>query len=213
MPQNWHDWDTSSTPTVIQTRSGRKLLAVAPKDGHLYGFDLGTNTLLYRVPVTRKENIDASFAVGKPANSCPGTAGGSEWNGPAYDPRSNLILIGEVEGCSAADPSRSGAGWIYAVDADSGVWKWRLKSHYPIFTGMTPTGGGLVFFGDASGSFYALDASNGARLWGQKVGGAIGGGVITYTTDGQQKVAVTAGFTSNLRPTAVVTGKIVILGL
>ena len=26
-------------------------MAVAPKDGHLYGFDLATNGLLYRVPV------------------------------------------------------------------------------------------------------------------------------------------------------------------
>ncbi len=24
------------------------------------------------------------------------------------------------------------AGWIYAVDADTGVWKWRAKSNYPI---------------------------------------------------------------------------------
>ena len=24
------------------------------------------------------------------------------------------------------------AGWVHAVDADTGVWKWRLKSNYPI---------------------------------------------------------------------------------
>ena len=40
------------------------------------------------------------------------------------------------------------AGWVYAVDADTGVWKWRLKSNYPIVGGMTPTAGGVVFFGD-----------------------------------------------------------------
>ena len=33
------------------------------------------------------------------------------------------------------------AGWVYAVDADTGVWKWRLKSNYPILSGMTPTAG------------------------------------------------------------------------
>src|SRR6476659_1259112 len=34
------------------------------------------------------------------------------------------------------------AGWLHAVDADTGVWKWRLKSNYPIFSGVTPTAGG-----------------------------------------------------------------------
>ena len=78
---------------------------------------------------------------------------------------------------------------------------------------MTPTAGGIVFFGDMGGNFYALDAANGQRLWGRKIGGAIGGGVITYTANGAQKIAVATGFTSILWPTEVVTGKIVILGL
>jgi hypothetical protein len=63
------------------------------------------------------------------------------------------------------------------------------------------------------GNFYVLDAANGQQLGGQKIGGAIGGGVITYTVHGTQKVAVATGFTSILWPTEVVTGKIVILGL
>ena len=70
-----------------------------------------------------------------------------------------------------------------------------------------------MFFGDMGGNFYVLDAATGRRLWGQKIGGAIGGGVITYTADGAQRVAVATGFTSILWPTEVVTGKIVILGL
>ena len=40
------------------------------------------------------------------------------------------------------------AGWVYAVDADTGVWKWRLKSNYPIQRGMTLTADGVVCFGD-----------------------------------------------------------------
>ncbi len=245
IPRDWHDWDVSGAPSLVRTRGGRRLLSVAPKDGHLYGFDLSSDSLLYRLPVTKLENADAAFEVGKRVHFCPGTTGGAEWNGPAYDPRTNLILIGEVEWCSTVklqsdaqirkvpvgkpssgmatmspyhtygkpDSSRHWAGWVYAVDADSGMWKWRVKSTYPILSGMTPTGGGLVFFGDVSGNFYALDAANGQRLWGRKIGGAIGGGVITYTTDGVQKVAVATGFTSIVWPTKQVTGKIVILGL
>jgi len=245
VPKDWHDWDVSTAPALIQTEGGKKLLSVAPKDGHLYGFDLATNTMLYRTPVTRIENADAPFAIDKAVHFCPGTVGGAEWNGPAYDPQTNLILIGEVDWCATVrlqndeqiqevkpgkpwsgmatinpyrtygtpDSFGNWAGWVYAADADTGVWKWRLKSNYPILSGMTPTAGGIVFFGDMGGNFYVLDAANGQRLWGQKIGGAIGGGVITYTADGVQRVAVATGFTSIVWPTEVVTGKIVILGL
>ena len=59
--------------------------------------DLGSNAILYRMAVTKVENSDAPFEVGKPVHFCPGSAGGAEWNGAAYDPLTNLSLIGEVE--------------------------------------------------------------------------------------------------------------------
>jgi alcohol dehydrogenase (cytochrome c) len=245
VPKDWHDWDVSNAPALIQTKGGKKLLSVTPKDGHMYGFDLATNTLLYRTPVDRIENTKEPFAIDKAVHFCPGTVGGAEWNGPAYDPQNNLIFVGEVDWCATVtlqhdqqiqkvklgspwsgmatlnpyhtygtpDSFGKWAGWIYAVDADTGAWRWRLKSNYPVQSGITATAGGIVFFGDMGGNFYVLDAANGQRLWGQKIGGAIGGGVITYTAGGAQKVAVATGFTSILWPTEVVTGKIMILGL
>jgi alcohol dehydrogenase (cytochrome c) len=102
---------------------------------------------------------------------------------------------------------------VYAVDADSGVWKWRLRSNYPIVGGMTPTAGGLVFVGDVGGNFYALDAANGQKLWGQQLGGAVAGGVITYVADGAQKVAVAYGFDDSAWPLKVATSQIAVLGL
>ena len=72
VPKDWHDWDVSSTPAIIKTAGGKKLLSVAPKDGHLYGFDLDTNALLYRLPVTRIENEETSslWSAG-PSTSVP----------------------------------------------------------------------------------------------------------------------------------------------
>jgi alcohol dehydrogenase (cytochrome c) len=243
--KDWHDWDVSTAPALIHTRGGRHLLSVAPKDGHLYGFDLATSQLLYRTPVTRIDNAETAFIVHKAVHFCPGAQGGAEWNGPAYDPANNLIFIGEVDWCTTVklandrqiaavktahpwsanathnpydtygkqDPYGSWAGWVYAVDADTGAWKWRLKSNFPVMSGMTPTAGGLVFFGDMGGNFYALDARSGRRLWGQKIGGAIGGGVITYGVAGRQRIAIASGFTSILWPTQVVTAKVLIMGL
>src|SRR5580658_8807526 len=245
VPKDWHDWDVSSAPAIIRTAGGRKVLSVAPKDGHLYGFDLATNALLYRTPVTRIENADVPFSAGKPVHFCPGSTGGNEWNGPAYDPQTNLVYVGEVEWCTTAslmpaekiaaakpatpwsgeaslnpfntwgkpDPIFDWAGWTYAVDADTGAWRWRAKTNYPIQSGMTPTAGGVVFFGDMGGNFYALDATDGRKLWGQKIGGAIGGGVITYAINGTQRVAVATGLTEVLWPTQITTAKVSVLGL
>ena len=245
VPKDWHDWDVSTAPALIETRGGKTLLSVAPKDGHLYGFDLTVNRMIYRTPATTVENAEVPFSPDRAVHFCPGTVGGAEWNGPAYDPQTNLILIGEVDWCATVQiqkeqdirevklaapwsgnatinpyhtygtPDSFGhwAGWVYAVDADTGAWKWRVKSNYPILSGMTPTAGGIVFFGDMGGNFYALDSATGQRLWSVKTSGAIGGGVITYAVNGEQKVAVATGFTAILWPTEVVTGKIVILGL
>jgi alcohol dehydrogenase (cytochrome c) len=246
VPRDWHDWDVSNPPALIKTRGGKRLMAVSPKDGHLYGFDLADNKLLYRTPVTRVENVEEPFAVDKEVHFCPGAVGGGEWNSPGYDPLTNFIFTGDVDWCTtvklqtreeiAAVPvgqlwtgekslnpahvfgkfTRADdvwAGWLYATDADTGVWKWRLKSNYPIQGAVTPTAGGLVFFGDVGGNFYALDAATGQKLWGQKIGGAIGGGVITYTVNGTQKVAVATGYVSPAFPAEIRRAKIAILGV
>jgi len=245
VPLDWHDWDVSSAPALIQTASGRKIISLAPKDGHLYGYDLATDALLYRTPVTHIENADEKFSATKSVHFCPGSGGGAEWNGPAYDPKTNFVYIGEVDWCNtvkvrtpeqlaaapfgapwggmaSANPFATWgvqdefphwAGWVYAVDADTGSWRWRVRSNYPIQSGMTPTAGGLIFFGNAGGYFYVLDALTGKAVWSQKIGGAVGGGVITYTVNGTQKVAVAHGLTSIMWPTPIATAKISILGL
>jgi alcohol dehydrogenase (cytochrome c) len=246
VPRDWHDWDVSNPPALIKTRGGKRLMTLAPKDGHLYGFDLADNKLLYRTPVTRIENVEEPFAVDKDVHFCPGAAGGGEWNSPAYDPMTNFIFTGQNDWCTTvrlqtreevlASPvgqiwtgekslnpadifgkfTRADgvwAGWLHGVDADTGVWKWRLKSNYPIIGAVTPTAGGLVFFGDMGGNFYAVDAATGQKLWGKKIGGAIGGGVITYTANGAQKVAVATGYVSPAFPTEIRRAKVAILGL
>ena len=63
------------------------------------------------------------------------------------------------------------------------------------------------------GNFYALDAATGKKLWGQKIDGAIGGGVITYTVSGAQKVAVATGYVSPAMPTEIRRAKVAILGV
>jgi Glucose dehydrogenase len=245
MDADWHDWDVSNTPALVTTRGGKQLVAFAPKDGHLYGFDRADGKRLYRNPVTRIENADAKFSTTQTVHFCPGSVGGGEWNGVAFDPATNLLFTGQDEWCASvrlqaeakviaakegqswmgqqaqgnplnsmgsSDPYTSWAGWLYASDADTGAWAWRAKTNYPILSGVTPTAGGILMFGDMGGNFYVLDSANGKVLWNQKLDGAIGGGVITYMAGGVQRIAVAAGLTSPLWPTEITTGKIVVLG-
>ncbi|QFI74093.1 PQQ-binding-like beta-propeller repeat protein [Bradyrhizobium betae] len=236
---DFHDWDASTAPALFTTKSGKHLMAVAPKDGHLYAFDIATDRLLYRRPVTTVANAKAPLTTSG-TRFCPGSQGGAEWNGPAYDPTTDLILTGEVDWCTTihTDPltlvrsvplaqpwsgSKDGfgvmdntsdwAGWLIATDAATGTKKWQFKSPYPIMSGVTPTSGRIVLAGDMGGNFYVFDAAQGKVLWSQNLGGAIAGGVITYDTGAGQKIAVAAGMTSPIWPTAKVTGKIVLLGL
>ena len=99
------------------------------------------------------------------------------------------------------------------VNADTGQWKWRVKTNYPVQSGVTPTSGGVVFFGDMGGNFYALNADTGDKVWGGKIGGAIGGGVITYDAGHGQRVAAATGLTEVLWPTELTTAKVSVLGL
>src|SRR5262249_13333734 len=145
---------------------------------------------IYKTPVFRIENADVPLSS-DPVHFCPGTNGGSEWNGPAYDGADNLIVTGSVDWCVTVtlqpsavtlaqpfwkpwtgsadqanlygkfDPVSQRVGWVYGTDADTGTVVWRFQTPGPVVGGVTATAGRLVFVGDIDGNQYALDARSG----------------------------------------------------
>jgi PQQ-dependent dehydrogenase (methanol/ethanol family) len=238
VPEDFHDYDVSSAPALFTTRNGTKIMALTPKDGFLYAFDTKTDRRLYRIAMTTQFNTTAPMSAAG-TRFCPGTQGGAEWNGPAFDPAHDAIIAGQVDWCSTVhfddddtiksvskaqawtgsskdgfgipDPQSKWAGWVTSVDAVSGKQRWRFKAPNPIIGGVTPTAGNVVFFGDMGGNFFVLDSNSGRKLWQMDLGGAVGGGVVTYDTGAGQKVAVSTGLTSKIWPTPKATGKIYIL--
>jgi len=237
--RDFHDWDVSSAPVIFRNHVGHRMLAEAPKDGNLYLIDLNSGSTVFKKPVTPMSNIDAPITAAG-TRFCPGSQGGAEWNGAAFDPADNLIFTGEVDWCTTVravppaslanskpgqpwsgategfgqqDDQKRWGGWLTASDAVSGARKWQFHAPYPLLGGVTTTIGRLVLFGDMGGNFYAFDAASGKKLWSIDLGGAIGGGVITYDTGQGQKIAVAAGMTSPIWPTAKINGKVVVLGL
>ena len=237
VPADFHDWDLAAAPVLVTTKSGKRVVAGAPKDGLLHVYDLTTDKKLYATPITTRENDAASLST-TPTRFCPGVAGGSEWNGPAFSPDTNLFYDGTVDWCHSVtldlaelakkpgqpwtgtelaaqfgrkDPNWS--GWVTATDADTGQIKWQFHATAPVLSGVTPTKGGLVFAGDMDKHAYAFDAATGKVLWRAELPGAPGGGAIVYLVEGKERVAFVAGTRSAVFPVSPSSAKIVIFGL
>jgi alcohol dehydrogenase (cytochrome c) len=237
VPADFHDWDLAAAPVLATTKGGKRVVAGAPKDGLLHVHDLATDAKLYATPTTTRENDEVPLST-TPTRFCPGAAGGTEWNGPAYSPDTNLFYNGTVDWCVTVtlDPAElakkpgqawtgtelanqfgkrdlNWSGWVTAIDADTGQVKWRFRTGAPVLSGITPTRGGLVFAGDMDKHAYAFDAATGSVLWRADLPGAPGGGVITYVVDGKQRVAFVAGTRSRVFPVSAASAKIVVFGL
>ena len=85
---------------------------------------------------------------------------------------------------------------VRALDAATGVkrWEYRPPPAKGGFGGMLATAGGLVF-GTSRGSLFALDAVTGKELWSFQLGGETRAPPISFTSEGQEVIAVWAGRT------------------
>ena len=85
-------------------------------------------------------------------------------------------------------------GAIKAVDPKDGSIKWVLKNAAPVWGGTMATAGGLVFTGNPEGEFMAINDETGEVIWKFQTGTGIVGQPITYELDGEQYVAIVAGW-------------------
>jgi alcohol dehydrogenase (cytochrome c) len=263
---DFHDWDVDAGPALITTRSGKSLVVSANKDGLLSAIDRSaarsaiaattalqrrniamagditrTLSLLYQVPTTTRENMDLRLTISGPLRFCPGSQGGTEWNGPAFLPSLNLLVVGAADWCTSLrlvrpdssiatkpgtpwtgaigqgfgvlDSTAKWLGWVTAIDADVGTVRWKRRTTMPQLGAVTTTAGGLVLVGELTGDVVALDAATGRELWRARTNNAIGGGVITYAVRDRQLVAVAAGMNSPTWPVKAETARIVVYGL
>jgi glucose dehydrogenase len=238
--RDWHDWDVSATPALIRTRNGRSLLALAGKDGQLHGISTSPMRITWSVPTTTRENVEAPLTHTRATRFCPGTQGGTEWNGPAYDPPLNLVFTGAVDWCTHIrlvhpdsvpnplpmdftghaeggfgdfDPKEQWKGWITATDPDAGQIRWRYQARTPILAGVTATAGGIVMTGDMDGRLILLDAATGRVVNEVNTGAPIGAGVITYEVGGQQYIAVAGGSISPIWPLEKASSRVTVFRL
>lgn len=85
-------------------------------------------------------------------------------------------------------------GKLIAWDPVKQEARWTVDHPGPWSGGLLATGGGLIFQGTSGSEFNAYDASTGAKLWGFPAQTGVVAPPITYTVDGEQYVAVLAGW-------------------
>jgi alcohol dehydrogenase (cytochrome c) len=214
-----HDWDT--TVVSLFDSDGRKLVATAGKQGILHVVSRADGKLVFKLPVTTLLNQDAPITAAG-VRVCP--VAGVQWNGAAHSLSTGLLYVNAIDWCTVFkrgpdpkwvatvpytglangwgtnDPTSDWNGWINAVDPKTGTMAWRVKWPTPMYAAITPTAGDVLFTGDLSGNFIALDARDGKTLYSFDTGGPIAGGVITYEVKDKQYVAVASGFSGGSIP-------------
>jgi len=102
--------------------------------------------------------------------------------GMPQDPKIKQAILAAVKGKLVAwDPVQQKAAWT-------------IERQGPWNGGTLATAGNLVFEGTASGNFEAYRAGSGEKLWSFSAQTGVMAGPVTYAIDGEQYVAVLAGW-------------------
>jgi alcohol dehydrogenase (cytochrome c) len=143
---------------------------------------------------------------------CPGINGATNWFSPSYNPDTKLFYVMALESCNLflADPKPFKQGETYygtgtklppdehaqkvlvALSLPDGkaVWRYPQAGQGDSWGGTLTTAGGLVFFGDDTGSLEAVEARSGRALWHFNTGQTMHASPMTYAVDGVQYVAL-----------------------
>jgi quinohemoprotein ethanol dehydrogenase len=150
----------------------------------------------------------------------PGPNGAHDWQPMSWSPRTHLVYIpvhdmswvysrtpkyeitpwrfnaghnpdAEPPPEAASAPSK---GYLLAWDPVKQVEAWRLELGKPWNGGVLSTAGNLVVQGAADGRFVIYRADNGEKLWEMPIHTGAVAGPISYAIDGEQYIAVAAGW-------------------
>ncbi|HTS37475.1 MAG TPA: PQQ-dependent dehydrogenase, methanol/ethanol family [Candidatus Solibacter sp.] len=145
---------------------------------------------------------------------CPGINGATNWFSPSYNPETGLFYVIALENCNlffakpkpfvrgetyygtgtTLDPADQARKILLALSVPDGkiVWRYPQVGRGDSWAGTLTSAGGLVFFGDDSQSFEAVNAKTGEALWHFHTGQTLRASPMTYEIDGVQYVSIAA---------------------
>jgi alcohol dehydrogenase (cytochrome c) len=146
------------------------------------------------------------------------SVGGTNFQAPSYDRTRQVLFLSfiDAEGSASYEPAIYQRGQIFtgahfggrrppsvepmqgvmALDVLSGRKLWTFPlTRGSLSAGVLATRGDVVFAASAEGNLIALDARSGTTLWHFQTGGQIMASPMSYSVDGTQFIAITAGNT------------------
>ena len=228
-PHDTHDWDGEQTPLVLNRvyrGRDRQLLVQANRNGFLYVLDRTNGELLLAEKFV--DRLSWASGIGKDgrpilipgadpthegAKACPSVLGASNWMSVAYSDSTKLFYVQALEACgiyikppawkSKMIDLEPGQKVLRAIDLETGKRVWEVSQIGPAdsWGGVLSTAGDVVFYGEDSGAFAAVDSRTGKNLWHLQTNAskALGDGhswrasPMTFLAGGRQYVAVAAG--------------------
>jgi len=146
---------------------------------------------------------------------CPSLEGSSNWYSTSFNPATGLYYVqtndkcgvftklpmeweagkGFMGGSFKQAPDEPAQRVLRAIDIQTGRIVWELPQTGAVdsWGGTLSTAGGIVIFGEDSGSLMAADATSGKPLWSFQTSQLWKASPMTYTFDNQQYVAVATG--------------------
>jgi alcohol dehydrogenase (cytochrome c) len=192
---------------VLDRATGRTLLARPFVQKVTWAKEIGADGRPVKIP-GKEPTADGNLV-------CPALEGATNWFSTSFHPGTGLFYVQSLERCSVyvkgssewqvgksffggtvrAAPDDKPEKILRAIDIQTGRVAWELPEGGPgdSWGGVLSTAGGIVFFGDDSGWFSAVDARSGKRLWRFPVNDLWKASPMTYQFDGRQYVAVAVG--------------------
>jgi len=215
-PHDVRDWDANQPNVLVNTTyrgEQRKLLLHADRNGFFYVFDRTNGQLLLGEKFVRRLTWASGIgADGRPIRilerdlSCPGHA--TNWHGTAFSPATNLYYVQATEQCIVR-PSHGNwkterprvepaTRYLRALDIETGKIVWEIPQGGTAEgtkrdAGVLGTSSGILFYGDASGNFVAVDERDGKTLWRVPLNATIKTSPMTFAIGGQQFIALAVG--------------------
>jgi PQQ-dependent dehydrogenase (methanol/ethanol family) len=214
-PHDVHVWDATEPPVLIDTLyrgQDRKLLLLANRNGFFYVLDRTNGKILlaksFMKHLTWASGIGAD---GRPQLlpegdvTCPEDA--ANWNATAFSPLTHLYYVMADEKCviklspgnfkDEHPQAEPGKRYLRALDIETGKTVWEDPQIGTIEgkrkAGVLATAGGVLFYGDPTGDFVAVDERNGKTLWHFTTNGENKASPMTYMAGGQQFIVIAIG--------------------
>jgi PQQ-dependent dehydrogenase (methanol/ethanol family) len=146
--------------------------------------------------------------------TAPAVRGATNWFSTAYNPQTNLYYVMSIEDSSIYrqakrggffppnDPLNPAKRFLRAIDIETGDIRWEIEQVGPVeqtvvagnYSGVLATSSNLVFYGESSGEFAAVDAATGKTLWHFEAGTLQWkASPMTYSVNGRQYVSIASG--------------------